>query len=50
MQSRIAEAIALKHSPVAILLTDTKPEGATQFKEGSRGCVAAMLIRQIRAQ
>lgn len=43
MHSRIAEAIALKHAPVAILLTDTKPEGAAQFKEGSRGCVAAML-------
>jgi uncharacterized protein (DUF169 family) len=43
MDSRIAEAIALKHSPVAILLTDTRPEGAAQFKEGSRGCVASML-------
>jgi uncharacterized protein (DUF169 family) len=44
MHSQIAEAIALKHSPVAILLTDTKPEGAAQFKEGSqRGCTAAML-------
>lgn len=44
MQSRIAEAIALKHSPVAILLTNTRPEGAAQFKEGSwRGCAAAML-------
>lgn len=43
MQSRIAEAIAVKHSPVTVLLTDTKPEGAAQFKEGSRGCAAAML-------
>jgi len=43
MDSRIAQAISLKHSPVAILLTDNKPEGAAQFKEGSRGCAAAML-------
>jgi uncharacterized protein (DUF169 family) len=43
MHSRIAEAIALTHSPVAILLTDTRPEGAAQFKEGSRGCAGAML-------
>ena len=44
MHSRIAEALALKHSPVAVLLTDTRPEQrAAQFKEGSWGCVAAML-------
>jgi uncharacterized protein (DUF169 family) len=43
MRSRIAEALALKHTPVAVLLTDAKPERATQFKEGSWGCVAAML-------
>jgi uncharacterized protein (DUF169 family) len=43
MHSRIAEALALKHAPVAVLLTDARPEGAAQFKEGSWGCVAAML-------
>jgi uncharacterized protein (DUF169 family) len=43
MHSRIAEALTLKHTPVAVLLTDAKPEPATQFKEGSWGCVAAML-------
>ncbi len=44
MQSRIAQALALKYSPVAVLLTDDKPTGATQFKEGRMGCVAAMLL------
>jgi len=43
MHSQMAEAMALKHSPVAISLTDTKPESAAQFKEGTRGCVAALL-------
>ncbi len=43
MRSRITEALALKHSPVAVVLTDTKPEPATQFKEGKMGCVGAML-------
>ena len=43
MHSRIAEVLGVKQSPVAILLTNTKPEHATQFKEGRRGCVADML-------
>jgi uncharacterized protein (DUF169 family) len=43
MHSRVAEALGLKQSPVAILLTNTKPRQATQFKERRRGCVAAML-------
>ena len=43
MQSRIAEAINLRYSPVAIVFTNEKPEGALQFKEGRWGCVIAML-------
>jgi hypothetical protein len=41
MQSKIAAAMRLKYSPVAILLTNEKPEGALQFKEGRWGCVAS---------
>jgi uncharacterized protein (DUF169 family) len=44
MQSRIADALALKHPPVAVVLTDVKPDGAIGFKEGTRGCVGAMLL------
>lgn len=44
MPDRITEALALTSPPVAILLTDTRPEKAAQFKEGSWGCVASMLI------
>lgn len=43
MESKIAEAIDLKLSPVAILFTNERPKKATQFKEGSMGCTAAML-------
>ena len=44
MRSRLADVLGLKHAPVAILLTDEPPEGATQFKPGRMGCVAAMLL------
>lgn len=43
MESRIAEAIKLKFSPVAIQFSNQRPEGALQFKEGRRGCVITML-------
>jgi uncharacterized protein (DUF169 family) len=44
MQSRLAEAIALTSSPLAVILTDERPRGALQFKEGAWGCVAASMI------
>ena len=44
MQSQIAEAIALKLGPVAVLFTDEKPAAALQFKEGGWGCTAAMML------
>ena len=41
MQSQIAETLQLKHSPVAILWSDEKPDGAMQFAPGRWGCVMA---------
>ena len=44
MQSQIAEAIALKLAPVAVLFADEKPAATLQFKEGGWGCTAAMML------
>jgi len=41
MDSRIAQALHLKHQPVALLWTDQKPEGALEFTPGRWGCVMA---------
>jgi len=44
MHIAIAEALAVKHAPIAIVLTDDEPVGGTQFKPGGFGCVASMLL------
>jgi uncharacterized protein (DUF169 family) len=44
MPTKLPEALALHHPPLAILLTDTRPAEATQFQQGKFGCVAAMLL------
>nr|WP_319269149.1 DUF169 domain-containing protein [uncultured Draconibacterium sp.] len=45
MNSKLIEALKLQMQPVAILLTDDKPEDGLHFKEGNMfGCVASMLV------
>jgi hypothetical protein len=39
MESRIAQAIEPRHSPVALTWSDRLPDGAMQFQEGKWGCV-----------
>jgi uncharacterized protein (DUF169 family) len=43
MHSKLIDALCLAGSPVAVVLTDEKPDGALQFKEGRWGCVGTTL-------
>lgn len=44
MKSMIAERLKLKYSPVAIVFSEQKPEGAIEFTEGKWGCTISMLV------
>ena len=43
MKSKISEALKINNSPVAVILTNEKPEVGIQFKESTWGCVASMM-------
>jgi uncharacterized protein (DUF169 family) len=44
MRSKLVDALNLSLSPVAVILTDEKPEGALQFREGGWGCVGSTMV------
>ena len=50
MESRLSQELKLRYGPVAIMLTDEKPEGAHQFKQGTWGCVVAMFSAAARGK
>ncbi len=50
MESKVAKVIGLRYEPVAIIMTDTKPQGARQFKEGKWGCVMFMLAAAVKGK
>ncbi|MDI6796604.1 MAG: DUF169 domain-containing protein [Desulfatibacillaceae bacterium] len=50
MKSRIARAIGLEFSPVAVSWTDKMPQDAKQFKKGRFGCVMFMLAAAARGK
>lgn len=44
MESRLAKELRLKYEPVAVLLSNEKPEGALQSKEGQWSCIIPLFI------
>lgn len=44
MDCKISKSLKLKYLPIAVILTDEKPESGIQFKEGMWGCVASMMV------
>ncbi|MDF2570992.1 MAG: hypothetical protein K0R55_2596 [Sporomusa sp.] len=37
MQSEISQRLKLRYSPIAVLFTNEKPQGALEFAEGAGG-------------
>ena len=51
MNSRISSSLGFKkYLPIAVILSDDRPEGALQFKENRWGCVAAMMVAASRGR
>lgn len=50
MESRIAQALRLRHHPVALMWSDEKPENAMQFKEGRWGCIMWLIANAARGK
>ncbi len=44
MESRLVKELSLRYEPVAVLLSNEKPEGALQSKEGKWSCTIPLLI------
>jgi hypothetical protein len=48
--SMIAEAIRLRHAPVALYWSDAKPDDAVQFEKGGWGCVMFLIVAAARGK
>lgn len=50
MESRIAEALRLETTPVALVWSDEKPANAAEFKEGRWGCVMWLVASAVEGK
>jgi len=50
MESKIKAALRLQSEPVALLFSDEKPEGATQFAEGAASCVMFLFASAVHGK
>jgi uncharacterized protein (DUF169 family) len=50
VESQLAKALGMRTSPVAVILTDARPEHAMQFREGMWGCVASSMTAVSRGK
>jgi len=50
MESAMSKVLKLETEPIALLLSDEKPEGAAQFKAGTQSCVMFMLASAARGK
>ncbi|HAA04732.1 MAG TPA: hypothetical protein DCE18_15400 [Syntrophobacteraceae bacterium] len=50
MESQMAQALKLKHHPVAIVQTEQEPAGALHFKKGKWGCVMFLFANAARGK
>jgi len=50
MESAIAKVLKLETEPVALILSDERPEGAAQFKPGTPSCVMFMFASTARGK
>lgn len=50
MESKLKAALRLQSEPVALLFSDEKPEGATQFAAGASSCVMFLFTAAVRGK
>ncbi|MCI1822064.1 MAG: DUF169 domain-containing protein [Megasphaera sp.] len=50
MKSKLIEALALRYEPVAVLLSNKKPEYALQSKEGIKNCIISLFIAAMKGK
>lgn len=50
MESRLVKELNLQYGPVGVLLSNEKPEGALQGKEGQRGCIVPFFLAAVKGK